>query len=154
MKFFADSSLLRTAISATAHCLIGCGIGEVCGLVIGTALNWGGVASIALAVGLAFLFGYLFTLVPILRSMPLKSAVRIALAADTVSITVMEIVDNAAMLLLPGALHVGLGHIWFWLSMLIALSAAFIVAVPVNYWLIGKGLGHAKAHNHHHAHHH
>ena len=143
-------SLNRIALVATAHCLTGCAIGEVLGLVIGTALGWSTWPTIALAVALAFLFGYSFTLVPLVRSgLALAAAVPIALAADTVSIAVMEIVDNAVVLLVPGAMDAGLDDPLFWGSLALALAAAFLVAFPVNRWLIARGRGHAVAHAHH-----
>jgi hypothetical protein len=141
----------RAAFSATLHCLTGCAIGEVLGLAIGTALGWGNVETIALAVVLAFLFGYSFTFVPLLRGgMPLRDAVTIALAADTLSITVMEIVDNAIVLVIPGAMEAGLNDALFWGSLALALAIAFVAAFPVNRYLIARGRGHALAHGHHH----
>ncbi len=146
----SDRALSRLALSATLHCLIGCGIGEVLGLVIGTALGWGTVATIALAVGLAFFFGYLLAMLPLLRSgLGLRAALRIALAADTVSITVMEIVDNAVMLAVPGAMDAPLTSLLFWGPLAGALIVAAIVVYPVNRWLIARGRGHALVHGHH-----
>jgi uncharacterized protein DUF4396 len=143
-------SLNRIALVATAHCLTGCAIGEVLGLVIGTALGWSTWPTIVLAVALAFLFGYSFTLVPLVRSgLALAAAVPIALAADTVSIAVMEIVDNAVVLIVPGAMDAGLDDPLFWGSLALALAAAFLAAFPVNRWLIARGRGHAVAHAHH-----
>lgn len=143
-------SLTRQAVSATAHCLTGCAIGEVLGFVIGTALGWGDLATIALAVALAFFFGYLLTVTSVLRSgVALGAAVGIALAADTISIAVMEIVDNAVLLVVPGAMDAGLGDWLFWWSLAAALAVAFVVTLPVNRWLIGRGRGHAVAHGHH-----
>ncbi len=143
-------SLNRLAFSATAHCLTGCAIGEVLGLVIGTALGWGAAASIALAVILAFLFGYALTMLPLLRSgLAFASVVGLALAADTVSITIMEIVDNAIMLAIPGAMEAGLGDPLFWGSLAFALAVAGVAAFPVNRWLISRGRGHAVVHKHH-----
>jgi hypothetical protein len=139
----------RIAITATLHCLTGCAIGEVLGIVIGTALGLHDVPTIALAVVLAFIFGYGFTLVPLARSgMPLRASLKIALAADTISITTMEIVDNLILVLIPGALMAGLDTAHFWGSLAIALFVAFIVTVPVNRWLIARGKGHAVAHHH------
>ncbi|MBX5442105.1 MAG: DUF4396 domain-containing protein [Solirubrobacteraceae bacterium] len=136
----------RTAFSATLHCLTGCAIGEVLGMVIGTALGWSGVATIALAVALAFLFGYLLTSLPLLRSgLALGAVVPIALAADTVSIAVMEVVDNAVVVAVPGAMDAGLGDPLFWGSLAGALAIAFAVALPVNRWLIGRGRGPPRA---------
>jgi uncharacterized protein DUF4396 len=143
-------SLNRIALIATAHCLTGCAIGEVLGMVIATALGWGDIASIALAVGLAFPFGYSFTLWPLLRSgLGLRPALGTALAADTVSITVMETVDNAFVALVPGALAAGLTDGLFWWSLGLSLALAFVAAFPVNRWLIARGRGHALAHAHH-----
>lgn len=143
----------RTAISATLHCLTGCAIGEVLGMVIGTALGWGDVATIVLAVVLAFFFGYLLTSLPLLRSgLAVAAVVPIALAADTVSIAVMEIVDNALIVAIPGAMDAGLGDALFWGSLAIALAIAFVVTVPVNRWMIGRGRGHAVVHGHHAGH--
>jgi len=143
------ASLNRTAWSATLHCLTGCAIGEVLGMVIGTALGWSNGATIALAVVLAFFFGYLLTLRPLLRHMPFSSAAKLALAADTASITVMEIVDNAIMLVIPGAMDAGLSSVLFWASLAFALAVAAIAAFPVNRWLISRGKGHAVVHAHH-----
>lgn len=145
----AAPSLNRTAWSATLHCLTGCAIGEVLGMVIGTALGWGNGATIALAVMLAFLFGYALTLRPLLRSMNFASAAKLALAADTASITVMEIVDNAIMVVIPGAMDAGLDSVLFWASLAFALAIAAVAAFPVNRWLIARGKGHAVVHAHH-----
>lgn len=143
-------SLNRLAFSATLHCLSGCAVGEVLGMVIGTALGWGAVATIALAVALAFLFGFLLTMVPLLRAgLPLRRAVRLAVAADAASITVMEIVDNVVMLAIPGAMDAGLAHPLFWGSLAFALLVAGVAAYPVNRWLIARGRGHAVVHAHH-----
>ena len=144
------AGLTRQAVSATLHCLTGCAIGEVLGMVIGTALGWSDGATIALAVALAFFFGYSLTIAPVLRSgLPLKAALGVAFAADTLSITVMEIVDNAVMLLVPGAMEAGLTSFLFWGSLAFALLVAFVVTVPVNRWLIGRGKGHAVVHQYH-----
>src|SRR5918994_5707566 len=143
------TSLNRIAWSATLHCLTGCAIGEVLGMVTGTALGWGNGATIALAVVLAFFFGYLLTLRPLLRAMSFARAAKLALAADTASITVMEIVDNAIMLVIPGAMDAGLGSILFWGSLAFALAVAAVAAFPVNRWLISRGRGHAVVHAHH-----
>jgi Domain of unknown function (DUF4396) len=144
------ASLNRFAFSATAHCLTGCAIGEVLGLVIASALGWSTVPAIALAVGLAFVFGYSFTLVPLLRGgVALAGALGIALAADTLSITVMEITDNAVILAVPGAMDAGLDSLLFWGTLALALAVAFVFAFPVNRWLIARGRGHALAHEHH-----
>ena len=143
-------SLNRLAVQATTHCLIGCGIGEVLGLVIATALGWTTFASIALAVVLAFVFGYALTLRPLLGSgMSLRAAAGLAFAADTVSITVMEIVDNGIILVIPGAMDAGLDSLLFWGSLALALAIAWVVAFPVNRWLIARGRGHAVVHGSH-----
>ena len=144
------ASLNRLAFSATLHCLTGCAIGEILGLVIATALGWGNAASIAIAVVLAFVFGYSFTLVPLLRSgIVLGTAIGLALAADTLSIVVMEIVDNAIVLVWPGAMDAGLADLLFWGSLAIALAVAFAAAYPVNRALIARGRGHAVVHAYH-----
>ena len=145
------ASLNRTAWSATLHCLTGCAIGEVLGMVVGTALGWSNAATIGLSVLLAFVFGYLLTLRPLLRHMSFASAARLALAADTASITVMEIVDNAVMLVIPGAMDAGLTTMLFWASLAFALAVAAVVAFPVNRWLISRGKGHAVVHANHHS---
>ena len=140
-------SLNQVALQATIHCLTGCGIGEVLGLVIATWLGWADLPSIALAVVLAFLFGYALTIGPLLRGgLPLRSAMRAAFLADTVSITVMEVVDNAILLAVPGAMMAGLLDPLFWGSLAFALGVAFVVTLPVNRWLVGRGLGHAAVH--------
>jgi hypothetical protein len=145
------ASLNTLAWSATLHCLTGCAIGEVLGMVIGTALGWGIFETIALAVVLAFFFGYALTMRPLLTSgMPLRQAARLALAADTASITIMEIVDNAIMLVIPGAMDAPLDSLLFWGSLTIALAVAAVAAFPVNRWLIARGRGHAVVHAHHH----
>jgi hypothetical protein len=144
------ASLNRLALSATAHCLTGCAIGEVLGLVIATALGWGNAASIAIAVVLAFVFGYSFTLVPLLGAgIVLGTAIGLALAADTLSIVVMEIVDNTIILLWPGAMDAGLADLLFWGSLAVSLAIAFVAAFPVNRALIARGRGHAIVHAHH-----
>ncbi|RJK92969.1 DUF4396 domain-containing protein [Vallicoccus soli] len=141
----------RLAVSATLHCLTGCAIGEVLGMVIGTALGWSDLQTIALAVGLAFVFGYGLTVAPVLRSgLALRTALGVALAADTLSITVMEVVDNAIMLAIPGAMDAGLADPRFWGSLVVALAVAFVVTVPVNRALIRRGRGHAVVHRYHH----
>ena len=144
-------SLNRLAASATTHCLTGCAIGEVLGLVISTALGWTVAASIVLAIGLAFVFGYSLTLRPLLAGgLALGEAARLALAADTLSITVMEIVDNGVVLAVPGAMDAGLGAALFWGTLVFSLAVAWVVAFPVNRWLIARGLGHAVIHDRHH----
>jgi hypothetical protein len=145
-----DASLNRVAFSATAHCLTGCAIGEVLGMVIGTALGWGNVATIVLAVALAFFFGYSLTMLPLLRSgMALGAVLPLAFASDTLSITVMEIVDNLIMLVVPGAMEAGPTSLLFWGSLTFALLVAGAVAFPVNRYLIARGKGHAVVHQHH-----
>lgn len=145
-----ETSLNRVAFSATAHCLTGCAIGEVLGMVIGTALGWGNVATIVLAVALAFLFGYSLTMLPLLRSgMALAAVFPLAFASDTLSITVMEIVDNLIMVVVPGAMEAGPTSLLFWGSLAVALAVAFVVAFPVNRYLIARGKGHAVVHQHH-----
>ena len=149
----AEQNLNRLAASATTHCLTGCAIGEILGVAIGTALGWGNFETIVLAIVLAFIFGYSFTSWPLLRSgMALGAVVPIALASDTLSITVMEIVDNAILLVIPGAMEAGLGDGLFWASLAFALAIAWVAAFPVNRWLIARGRGHAVVHAHH-AHH-
>jgi hypothetical protein len=144
------STLNRTAFSATLHCLTGCSIGEVLGMVIGSALGWGNFATIVLAVVLAFIFGYGLTMLPLLRSgMALGAALPLAFASDTLSITVMEVVDNLIMLAIPGAMEAGLGSLVFWGSLAVALAIAFVAAFPVNRYLIARGKGHAVVHEHH-----
>ena len=143
-------SINRLAARATTHCLIGCGIGEVLGVVIGTALGWGTAPTIALAVALAFVFGYSLTIWPLLASgIALRAALGLALVADTASITVMEIVDNAILLLIPGAMEASLNSWLFWGSLAVALAVAWVVTFPVNRWLIGRGRGHAVVHGSH-----
>lgn len=143
-------SLNRMAASATLHCLTGCAIGEVLGMIIGTGLGLTNMVTIALSVTLAFLFGYSLSLLPLVRGgMALKVAATTVLAADTISIFVMEVTDNAVMVLIPGAMGAGLGNVTFWLGMGIALLAAFIAAFPVNRYLLARGKGHALMHQHH-----
>lgn len=139
------------AVRATLHCLTGCAIGEVLGMVLGTAFGWSNGATIVLAIVLAFVFGYSFTLTPVLRSgIALGTAVGVTLAADTVSITVMEIVDNITMVVIPDAMHAGVGDGLFWGSLAAALVIAFVLTVPVNRELIRRGKGHAVVHQYHH----
>jgi len=140
----------RTAVSATLHCLTGCAIGEVLGMVIGTALGWSTVPIVILSVALAFLFGYSLTIRPVLRAgVSFRAAIPIALAADTLSIAVMEIVDNAFIVAIPGAMDAGLTSLLFWGSLAASLVIAFVVTVPVNKWTIGRGRGHAVVHKYH-----
>ena len=142
--------LTRNAVSATLHCLTGCAIGEVLGLIIGTALGWSNAATVILAIALAFFFGYALTMRPVLGAgLSFGKALRVAFAADTLSITVMEIVDNAFILAIPGAMDAGLTSALFWSALAAALAIAFVVTVPVNRWLIGRGQGHAVVHQFH-----
>jgi len=144
------SELTRTAISATLHCLTGCAFGEILGLVIATALGWGDVASMVLAIALAFVFGYSFTMLSLLRSgMNVRDSLPVAFASDTFSIVTMETIDTATILIVPGAMAAGLGDGLFWGSLAGALFLAFWAAVPVNRWLIARGRGHAVMHAHH-----
>ena len=144
-------SLNNLAFSATVHCLTGCAIGEVLGLIIADALGWGNFASIVLAVVLAFFFSYSLTMLPLLRAdVALASAIPLAFASDTLSITVMEIVDNLIMLLIPGAMDAGPLDLLFWGSLAVALAIAFVAAYPVNRYLIARGKGHAVVHEYHH----
>lgn len=147
----AGVSLNRLAFTATAHCLSGCATGEVLGLAIGTAAGWSTAPTVVLAVVLAFLFGYAFTMIPLLRAgLAFGAVLKLALAADTVSIALMEIVDNAIMLVIPGAMDAGLDSGLFWASLIAALLIAGAAAFPVNRWLISRGQGHAVVHRHHH----
>jgi hypothetical protein len=146
----AAASLNRLAFSATWHCLTGCAIGEVLGVAIGTALGWGNLETIVLAIVLAFFFGYSLTMLPLLRAgLAFAAAVPLALASDTLSIGVMEIVDNAIILVIPGAMAAGLSDALFWGSLAFSLVIAFMAAFPVNRWLIARGKGHAVVHAHH-----
>jgi hypothetical protein len=146
-----DRELTRTAVSATAHCLTGCAIGEVLGLALATWWGWSNGPSIALAVVLAFFFGYSLTITPVLRSgLALRAAIGVALAADTVSILTMELVDNGVMLAVPGAMAAGLADPLFWATLAFSLAVAFAVTVPVNRMLIARGKGHAVVHEYHH----
>jgi hypothetical protein len=140
-------ALTGVALSATLHCLTGCAIGEVLGMIIGTALGFSDLATIALAVVLAFFFGYALTSLPLLRAgLALSAVVPIALASDTLSIAVMEIVDNAIVLTIPGAMEAGVGDVLFWGALSVALVVAGLFALPVNRWLIARGKGHAVVH--------
>src|ERR671921_2072638 len=144
----SGTALTRVALSATLHCLTGCAIGEVLGMVIGTALGFSQWGTVALAVALAFLFGYTLTSLPLLRAgLALSVVIPIALAADTFSIAVMEIVDNAIMLLVPGAMESGVGDVLFWGALSVALVVAGAFALPLNRWLIQRGKGHVAVHN-------
>jgi hypothetical protein len=146
----AAPSLNRTALSATLHCLTGCAIGEVAGMVIGTALGFSNLETIALAVTLAFISGYALTMLPLLRAgLPLARALKLAFLADTASITIMEIVDNLIMLVIPGAMDAPLSSPLFWGSLAFSLAVAGVAAFPVVRWLIARGKGHAVVHAHH-----
>lgn len=149
----AQGSLSRHAFQATIHCLTGCAIGEVLGLVLATALGWSNLPSIALAVVLAFVFGYALSVQPIVAAgVPLGRALRLALAADTVSIATMEIVDNGIVLAVPNAMEAGLLDGLFWWSLALGLALAFVAAFPVNRALIARGRGHARVHRFHNQH--
>ncbi|MFB7946331.1 DUF4396 domain-containing protein [Kitasatospora phosalacinea] len=140
----------RTAARATLHCLTGCAIGEVLGQVIGVGLGLHNGATVALSIVLAFVFGYALTMRGVLRAgLSFRDALKVALAADTVSILVMELIDNGVMVAVPGAMDAGLGQLLFWVSLAGSLALAFVVTVPVNRWLIGRGRGHAVVHAHH-----
>jgi hypothetical protein len=142
-----QTSLTRSAVQATLHCLTGCAIGEILGMVIASALGWSNLASIVLSTALAFFFGYALTVRSVVRAgVAPRRAVSLAFASDTVSIATMEIVDNAFVLLVPGAMAAGLGDALFWWSLLVSLAIAFVAAVPVNRWLIARGRGHAVVH--------
>lgn len=146
-----NQSLNRTALSATLHCLTGCAIGEVLGMLLSTALNWSNLANVITSIALAFVFGYSFSMIPLLRNgLGLKQALVLALAADTVSIATMELADNGFVLAVPGAIDAGLDTALFWVSLLVSLGVAFAAAFPVNRYLIARGKGHAVIHEHHH----
>ena len=145
-----SGSVNAMAVSATLHCLTGCAIGEIAGLMIGTAIGLGSAATIVLAIGLAFLFGYTLSTLPLLRAgLGVGAALSVVLAADTLSIATMEIVDNAVMALIPGAMDAGLVNVVFWVGMMIALTAAFVAAYPFNRYLLQRGKGHALTHEYH-----
>jgi hypothetical protein len=144
--------LTRSAISATLHCLTGCALGEVLGMVLTTALGWGNAANIVVSIVLAFVFGYSLAIRPVLGAgVPFRRALGITLASDTVSITSMELMDNLGLLVIPGAIDAGLGDWLFWASLVGTLAIAFVITVPVNRWLIARGKGHALVHEFHHA---
>jgi len=147
------ASINWIALMATVHCLTGCTIGEVLGMVVGTALGWSNWPTVALAVVLAFLFGYAMTLWPLRRAgLAWGAALGLAFASDTLSIATMEIVDNAIMLVIPGAMNAGLSDPLFWGSLAVSMILAGVSAFPLNRWLLKKGRGHALVHQHHHAH--
>ena len=135
------------AVSATLHCLTGCAIGEVTGMVVGTALGWGTSATVVLSVALAFVFGYALTASTVMRAgETFARAARVALAVDTLSILTMELVDNGVMVAVPGAMEAGLGSLLFWASLAFSLGVAFVLTVPVNRWLLLRGKGHTAMH--------
>ena len=147
----AANTLWSQAVSATLHCLLGCAIGEVLGMVVGTALGWHNLATVVLSIALAFVFGYALALRPVLRAgVPFAAALAVVAAAETVSISVMEAIDNAIMLVVPGAMDAGLATGLFWVALAGSLARAFLVTVPVNRWLISRGRGHAVMHEYHH----
>jgi hypothetical protein len=149
----AASVTWAAAAQATLHCLTGCAIGEVLGMVIGTALGLHNVATVALAVALAFVFGYALTIRGVLRAgVGLRTALKVALAADTVSIAVMEILDNLVMVTGPGAMEAGLASVLFWAALAFSLVVAFVLTTPINRWMISRGKGHAVVHRYHHGH--
>jgi hypothetical protein len=146
-----QQSLLKLSLSATLHCLTGCAIGEITGLIIGTLLGLDNLTTIIISIALAFLFGYSLSLLPLTKAnVPFATAAKTVLAADTLSIAVMELVDNGIMAIVPGAMGEGLVNPLFWLTMIVALSVAFFAALPVNYYLLRRGKGHALIHEHHH----
>jgi hypothetical protein len=143
-------SLNSLAFSATLHCLTGCAIGEVLGMIIGTALGWSNLATVAISVALAFAFGYTLTSLPLLRAgMTVREVIPLALASDTISIGIMEIVDNSIILLIPGAIDATLSDVGFWAALALSLVLAGMAAYPANRWLLARGKGHAVVHAHH-----
>lgn len=153
MEHHHQASPRAMAASATLHCLTGCAIGEILGLMIGTAMGLDSLTTIALSIGLAFLFGYSLSTLPLLKSgLSFAAAIKLVLAADTLSILTMEITDNLVMATIPGAMNAGLVNPIFWIGMAISLAAAFCAAYPVNKWLMSRGKGHALVHEHHHGH--
>lgn len=147
----APSATWAMAAQATLHCLTGCAIGEVLGMVVGTALGWGNLPTTVLAIVLAFFFGYSLTLRGVLRAgVGFRTAFRVALAADTLSIAVMELIDNGVIVVWPSAMDAMLDDPLFWISLAVSLAIAFVVTTPVNKWMIGRGKGHAVVHQYHH----
>jgi hypothetical protein len=145
-----ETSLTRSAVQATLHCLTGCAIGEILGMIVATAFGWGNAATIVISIVLAFCFGYALTVRSVRRAgVEMRRALSLAFASDTLSIATMEIVDNGFVLLVPGALAAGLGDGLFWWSLAVSLAIAFVAAVPVNRWLIARGRGHAVVHELH-----
>ncbi|MFI1833761.1 DUF4396 domain-containing protein [Streptomyces olivaceoviridis] len=147
----APAATWAMAVQATLHCLTGCAIGEVLGMVVGTAFGWGNLPTMVLAIVLAFVFGYSLTLRGVLRAgVDFRTAFRVALAADTLSIVVMELMDNGVILVWPSAMDATLGDALFWISLAVSFVIAFMVTTPVNKWMIGRGKGHAVVHRYHH----
>ncbi|MGW1603182.1 DUF4396 domain-containing protein [Streptomyces eurythermus] len=147
----APAATWSMAAQATLHCLTGCAIGEVLGMILGTAFGWGNLPTMLLAIVLAFFFGYSLTLRGVLRAgVGFRTALRVALAADTLSIAVMELIDNGVILIWPSAMDATLGDALFWISLAVSLVIAFVVTTPVNKWTIGRGKGHAVVHQYHH----
>ena len=141
----------KMALSATLHCLTGCAVGEIAGLSLGLIFGWPGLLTLAVAVSLAFIIGYILSMIPLLKAgVPLKKALVTVLAADTLSILTMEIVDNAVLFVIPGAMSAGLVNPWFWATLAFALFVAFWAAFPVNRYLLSRGKGHALVHHYHH----
>lgn len=146
----APGASWHTAAQATLHCLTGCAIGEVLGMVIGTAAGLHNAGTVVISIALAFVFGYALTMRGVLRAgLPVRRALKVALAADTVSIAVMELIDNTVMVGVPGAMDAGLAQALFWISLAGSLALAFVLTTPVNRWMIGRGKGHAVVHAHH-----
>lgn len=138
------------AVSATLHCLAGCALGEITGLIVGTAFHYNNATTLFLSIALAFLFGYSLSLLPLLKSgMERSAALKIVLVADTLSIATMELVDTAVMMVVPGAMDAGVVQPLFWTSMIVALTVAFFAALPINKYLLARGKGHALMHHHH-----
>ncbi len=149
----AATATWSVAAAATLHCLTGCAIGEVLGMVLGTALGLHNAATVVLSIALAFVFGYALTMRGVLRAgVGVRAALRVAFAADTVSIAVMELLDNAFILAVPGALNAGLTSVLFWASLASSLVVAFLLTTPLNRWMISRGKGHAVVHQYHHSH--
>lgn len=149
-----NNNLNSTALSATMHCLTGCAIGEITGLILGLIFGWPGLLTLAVSIGLAFLFGYTLSLIPLLKAgLTLGAAMSLVLAADTLSILTMEIVDNLTVFVVPGAMSAGLVNPLFWVTLALALFVAFWAAFPVNRYLLSRGKGHALVHEYHHGHH-
>lgn len=145
-----EPSLNKTAFRATLHCLTGCAVGEVLGMILSTAFGWSSLHSVILSIALAFIFGYSFSMLPLLKhGLSLRQALALALVADTVSIATMELADNGFILIVPGAINAELDSWLFWISLIVSLGIAFVAALPVNRYLIARGKGHAAIHHHH-----